>query len=242
LKIKRNQLIFKNSKYGMESLTDHNSLKKEVMRIGFLIGSLMRTGYPESRIFQDNADRDYIMARIAYFYGFDYHFLWNSYQSIEKYLKSILLYNGEEISKEKRRHNVVILYDKVKEKIHRNFDISPIVGIFITDLERECNQGHIRYLTRSYCSNNFYNSPLINVLDEVIWSIRKLCQKSGYLEKILNANARSDYSKIRDWLLLKNPKYGTESFKGYKSATMFSPIDENGGKVREALKRLGVKI
>ncbi|MDP3612625.1 MAG: HEPN domain-containing protein, partial [Rubrivivax sp.] len=43
--------------------------------------------------FRDQADRDYIAARLACRYELMPQFLWSSQQAIEKYLKAILLYN-----------------------------------------------------------------------------------------------------------------------------------------------------
>src|SRR5688500_5683839 len=43
--------------------------------------------------FRDQADRDYIAARLACRYELFPQFLWSSQQALEKYLKGILLYN-----------------------------------------------------------------------------------------------------------------------------------------------------
>jgi HEPN domain-containing protein len=43
--------------------------------------------------FRDQADRDYIAARLACRHELFPQFLWSSQQAIEKYLKAILLYN-----------------------------------------------------------------------------------------------------------------------------------------------------
>lgn len=43
--------------------------------------------------FRDQADRDYIAARLACRHELFPQFLWSSHQAIEKYLKAILLYN-----------------------------------------------------------------------------------------------------------------------------------------------------
>jgi len=165
------------------------------------------------RMFRNSADEDYIIARIAYFNGFNSHFLWNSYQSIEKYLKSILLYNRENISGEK--HNVVLLYDRVKRKMKatlkimgENFDIPQIVEDFIDYLEKKCDGGNIRYSSSSYCLSDFYSSPLINVLDEAVWSIRKYCQVLFYKEEILYPGLpKRYYTGIYSLLKIKQSEY-----------------------------------
>lgn len=46
--------------------------------------------------FRDQADRDYVAARLACRYELYRQFLWASQQAIEKYLKAILLYNRNE--------------------------------------------------------------------------------------------------------------------------------------------------
>lgn len=43
--------------------------------------------------FRDQADRDYIVSRLACRYELFPQFLWSAHQAIEKYLKAILVYN-----------------------------------------------------------------------------------------------------------------------------------------------------
>lgn len=43
--------------------------------------------------FRDAADEDYIAARASYGLDLTHAFLWNSLQTVEKYIKAILLYN-----------------------------------------------------------------------------------------------------------------------------------------------------
>ena len=43
--------------------------------------------------FRDQADRDYVSARLACRHELFPQFLWASHQAVEKYLKAILLYN-----------------------------------------------------------------------------------------------------------------------------------------------------
>jgi HEPN domain-containing protein len=46
-----------------------------------------------TRVFRDQADRDYIAARLSYRAQLRDQFLWSALQALEKYFKGILLFN-----------------------------------------------------------------------------------------------------------------------------------------------------
>ena len=80
--------------------------------------------------FRDTADRDYISARLAYRHRLEQPFLWSALHSIEKYLKAILLYNGE--SAQKLSHDILKAYQRVLTIPNIPFDFPPDIEKFIT--------------------------------------------------------------------------------------------------------------
>ncbi|WP_018416353.1 HEPN domain-containing protein [Teredinibacter turnerae] len=117
--------------------------------------------------FLDTADFDYVSARASYRMGLIQHFQWNALQSIEKYFKAILLFNGK--SSKNLGHNI--------EKAHRRvrtietFDI-PLKESSIRLMSELNRFGENRYLERE--SHTKGNELL--TLDLTVWSIRKYCQ------------------------------------------------------------------
>src|SRR5882724_1367605 len=71
-----------------------------------------------TRVLRNEADKDYIAARIAHRFEFDQQFLWDAEQAIEKYFKAILLYNAT--SAKQLGHNL----EKGLRRIHtiQDFD------------------------------------------------------------------------------------------------------------------------
>ena len=61
--------------------------------------------------FFENADRNYLLARICWCLRMDYEFSWNTAQCIEKYCKSFLLFNN--YSAKEGGHDIVKLFDLV---------------------------------------------------------------------------------------------------------------------------------
>ncbi|MDO9640070.1 MAG: hypothetical protein Q7J44_16150 [Pseudotabrizicola sp.] len=64
-------------------------------------------------MYRDAADEDYLMARVAILHKLDYQFFWSAAQSFEKYLKGILLMNGE--STQSYGHDTIRLFKAAKE-------------------------------------------------------------------------------------------------------------------------------
>ncbi len=132
-----------------------------------------------SNIFRKQADYDYIAARSNYRMHLRQQFLWSAHQAVEKYLKAILLFNGESAryytktgtTKPKEfSHNLDALFTKVKE-----------IPIFNIEIDSEDEQ-FISYLNSQgganrYISTSAYNTPdALNRLDKLVWNIRRYCQ------------------------------------------------------------------
>jgi HEPN domain-containing protein len=117
--------------------------------------------------FRNVADEDYISARTAYRMGLMNHFLWSGQQALEKYLKSILLINGQ--STLGIGHKLDVAYDRCKVIPAIGFSL-PREELFL--LRHLSHYGANRYLEiPSYTMGN--ELPL---LDSVVWMTRRYCQ------------------------------------------------------------------
>jgi len=116
--------------------------------------------------FRDQADRDYITARLACRYELFPQFLWSSHQAIEKYLKAILLYNR--VPAKMVRHDLIAAMSLTK-KLSFEIAISRRTEKFIDHLSR-C--GEFRYIDVPY---HVYGYILVD-LDLAVWEIRRYCQ------------------------------------------------------------------
>jgi HEPN domain-containing protein len=181
--------------------------------------------------FLNIADCDYISARSNYFIGLYDQFLWSALQSVEKYLKSILLYFDKDTRELGHDLNNAIRDIESIQNIKWDF----------THKQKE----FLEYLTK-YGSDRYFSSPRTLIgnelfqLDEIVWNTRKFCfdipamrqtneselneylikiisnefkQKSnqfrlripGHLEIILNSDR---FIKQRKILIWKNLYYG----------------------------------
>lgn len=120
-----------------------------------------------TRSFRDYADQDYIMARIAYRKEFDQQFRWCSLQSIEKYLKAILLYNSK--SAKNLGHNLEKALTRVKAIDDLNFAFPA----------KDCDE-FVTYLTQ-YGADRYLSYPThlkdraLLTLDKTVWCVRRYC-------------------------------------------------------------------
>lgn len=127
-----------------------------------------------SDVFRRQADCDYIASRANYKMQLRQQFLWSAQQSIEKYLKAILLFNGKSAryrtgSRKEFGHKLSALVDEVKTIPIFTFSLDPQHELFIKYLSQ---QGPNRYL-----GTTAYNAPdVLHELDSVVWQIRRYCQ------------------------------------------------------------------
>ena len=116
--------------------------------------------------FRDQADRDYIAARLACRFELFPQFLWSSQQAIEKYLKAILLYNR--IKATKIGHDIEKAMELTKS-LPFALELSNRSQPFITHVAR-C--GEYRYIDVPY----YVHGHLLIDLDLTVWEIRRYCQ------------------------------------------------------------------
>lgn len=140
-----------------------------------------------SRIFRDTADQDYLAARACYKNGLVIQFLWMGQQAIEKYLKAIILYNGE--STKSVGHNLIKALNKIRNINGLELDISESVLNFIEYLN---NQGVNRYIEKNHYA--FGNEIL--KLDRAVWEIRRYC-------KVLNYDLKMENGLVKNMMKLE---------------------------------------
>jgi HEPN domain-containing protein len=119
-----------------------------------------------NRSFRDVADGDYIAARSLYKLELFPQFLWSAQQSIEKYLKSILLYNNQ--TAKEFLHDLEGILHKLNSITDITFDFPKDIKDFITYLNQ---QGNNRYFEKS--AYTIGNELLM--LDRTVWHIRRYC-------------------------------------------------------------------
>jgi HEPN domain-containing protein len=208
-----------------------------------------RTDYIDfiNRSFRDIADGDYIAARILYRHGLGPQFLWSALQTIEKYLKAILLYNDK--STRHLGHDIYRAFQELNKIADIPFEFPQDVGEFIEHVNR---QGNNRYFEKSA----YTLGEELLVLDKAVWHVRRYCFymkgvttpgangkgtqlfptnitmikafriknaniyriRGGFLEKILDRKE----SILRKHLVWKNFYYGTYKKGAIKHFTLHS--------------------
>lgn len=116
--------------------------------------------------FRDTADRDYIAARILYRHQLTEQFLWNALQAIEKYLKAILLFNGQSVKH--LNHNIEKALAEATRIEAFSFHVTQKVESFVSYLNV---QGPDRY----YLQPRFTEGHELQLLDSSVWQIRRFC-------------------------------------------------------------------
>lgn len=119
-----------------------------------------------TRWFRNQADRDYIVARMCYRNRLVNNFNWSSLQAIEKYLKAIFLYHR--VSVNTIGHDLTALIEKLSE-LPFAMQLSDASIKFILHIDAT---GMNRYLERPY----FTHGAKLMELDRCIWEIRRFCR------------------------------------------------------------------
>lgn len=145
---------------------------------------------------RDVADGDYIEARVAYRLGLMEQFLWASLQACEKYLKAILLFEGQSVRN--FSHVTVDMVNRIEHSttIKFNFDADEVAF-----LQRLQDFGNDRYRQAS----KYTGSRDLIDLDRCVWKIRRFCQSLKFVvggkhrdeTATYNAYTLDDSHKIR---------------------------------------------
>jgi HEPN domain-containing protein len=156
--------------------------------------------------FLNIADYDYISARTLFRNECYDQFLQLAQQTLEKYLKTILLFNG--IKNQNRDHSLVSLLQKCEKEI----DYIKFDNETKSIIEKLNYANHGRYLTYSFSGSSDY----LLELDRAVMMIRRFCQSDTSTAKMYSQtdseNLRKKYSsgklvsagKIES--IIKNPK------------------------------------
>lgn len=123
------------------------------------------------RCFRDTADADYLLGRAAFRYNLAPQALWASLQTIEKYLKCILLLHriqGKGIG-----HSLSKALDTLVSSKKIALNLTPASEQFIRHVDQF---GECRYLEISVIT---YSGQVVD-LDRVVWELRKFCTSQGY--------------------------------------------------------------
>lgn len=168
------------------------------------------------RSFRDEGDADYIAARMACRARLVTPSLWASQQTIEKYLKCILLLNR--IPARHVKHDLAAALAAIRSSAKLVLDLPAVVREFIEYINA---YGPFRYLE---ASNVAFGRSLV-VLDRTAWELRRYCTRSegvrklvirsgetppraripgGYLESILD----DPKNPAREPLVWRNPFFG----------------------------------
>lgn len=116
--------------------------------------------------FRDQADRDYIAARLSCRHELFPQFLWSSHQAIEKYLKAILLYNR--IKANSVGHDLASALS-LTQSLPFDLQLSKRSQNFITHLGEV---GEFRYIDVPY----YVHGHILLDLDLAVWEVRRYCQ------------------------------------------------------------------
>lgn len=133
---------------------------------------------------RDQADHDYVHARSAWRLMLRDQFLWSSQQAIEKYLKGVLLFNGQSARYVNRIGKNEKEFGHSLTKLSAAVDALPGFATahppwwqdFIERLEY---LGQNRYLTR----NTRTRFDALEMTDEAVWSVRRYCQRMRFSMK-----------------------------------------------------------
>lgn len=168
------------------------------------------------RSFRDQADRDYMVARMCYRQEFEQQFLWSALQAIEKYLKAILVFNH--CSAKNIGHNISKALGRVERIDYLQFGVPPDVSEFLDYLNMH---GANRYLIKP----SVVREHALDDLDRAVWYIRRYC--------IFMLRRKPGTNPIEHMPVLNRLRYSTNT-KFEENPTSFSLPDS--GYLEEILR------
>jgi len=165
------------------------------------------------------ADENYITARWCSIHRLHTDFAWSGVHALEKYLKAILLYNGESVIG--HSHDIVSLYELIKPFVAgllpNLLTKPPRLGIghwfdrtaenFLAHLYENGNADN-RYLIYGYDTR----TEDVHMLDTMVFAVRRLICRLD--DAIFNPGAMPLKSRIPTYreMLLRNPRYQPNQF------------------------------
>jgi len=144
------------------------------------------------RCFRDTADQDYIAARLAYHHTLPAPSLWQSQQTLEKYLKCILLLHR--IEARDVGHSLLKAIGKIEANQAIALALTPATKEFVDHIEM---YGAERYLT----TTRFALGRHIVNLDRAVWELRRFCTLNPNPRKLkLQKGRRAKRYSLDGWL------------------------------------------
>ncbi|TAH37511.1 MAG: HEPN domain-containing protein [Alphaproteobacteria bacterium] len=160
------------------------------------------------KMFVSSADENYILARLAFHNCLHTDFLWLILHAIEKYLKAILLFNGQSVKNNK--HDIKSLFERVIA-IYEDIAVAEFNPVLIGQFwSKESFAQFIGRLNDRGCPDNRYMTYGYSIrgdellkADQVIWTIRRYCRRPNQILR-----NEEGLSHILDWkeVLGKNQK------------------------------------
>ena len=165
--------------------------------------------------FRDQADRDYIHARLACRSELFPQFLWSSHQAFEKYLKAILLYNR--VKATRVRHDIRAALT-LAQQLPFTIEISSRSREF---LEYVADLGEHCYLDVPY----YVDGHVMVDLDLCVWELRRYCQVLDVFGKVLPPAEDALLQKARKDLQLSGslPRRHFSLHNGFLEKVLNSP-------------------
>jgi HEPN domain-containing protein len=140
------------------------------------------------RSFRDVGDHDYIAARLSYRHRLIDQFLWSGQQSVEKYLKCILLMNR--IRAPRVGHDLDAALQKLNTGLPFELKLTAPARKFLAHLDR---YGRYRYFeTSPYVMDND-----LHLLDLLVWEVRRYCTPLNYSLPIGGENKKMLEPELR---------------------------------------------
>jgi HEPN domain-containing protein len=127
------------------------------------------------RSFRDQADDDYISARMSIRAALVAPSLWASQQMVEKYLKCILLLNR--VDGRHVRHGLLVAFAAIERSGKLKLGLTPMTRSFIEYLD---SFGKYRYLEIS----NAVSGRSLVMLDRTAWELRRFCSPDSTVKQL----------------------------------------------------------
>lgn len=173
--------------------------------------------------FRDQADRDYVAARLACRFELMPQFLWAAQQAVEKYLKAIFLYNR--INATNVRHDLAKAMNLTK-RLPFEIELSARSRSFLDHL---AEYGEFRYIDVPYYVEGY---AMVD-LDLLIWELRRYCQVLDVFGKVLPPAEQAQLDTAKDQLS-KSSNMPKHKFR-LSGGVLEKMLDENAHPSRSAL-------
>ncbi len=143
------------------------------------------------------------MSRFAYHHYLYRDFYWNAQQSLEKYMKFIILVNGKITSK--FGHNLDQLFIEVKTIAKKLLPADFIEILDKSALQQQTSLANfVKHISRMGCADNRYAYGSISIkktdiyfLDYTVYHLRRMCAN---LDLDISAEPNAKHETFREWL------------------------------------------